>query len=122
MEKDMKQAAYAEMDRIGSHETPYRGTVDELEVYEPDDMVRMFQKGVEWALAMLWHDPSELPKNCKELLIDDGLGNLHRCEKRGDYVEDLDDGIPLINDEISQFISAETLKKTLDEGFSDKAR
>ena len=126
MEKDMKMAAQMAIDEIEQllppmdyeEQTENAGRHHALNEYG----LELFKAGVDWALAMLWRDPSELPQDCKELLIDDGFGNIHRCEKRGDYVEDLDDGLPLTNDEISQFISAETLKKTLDEGFSDKAR
>ena len=126
MEKDMKMAAQMAIDEIEQflppmdyeEQTENAGRHHALNEYG----MELFKAGVDWALAMLWRDPSELPQDCKELLIDDGCGTYHHCEKRGDYVEDLDDGLPLVNDEICQFISVETLKKTLKDGFCDKAR
>ena len=122
MEKDMKQAAYSELAKIESHTTLNKGTSDEIEVFEPDDMVKMFRKGVDWVLEMLWQDASEIPDNCSCILIRDFLGKIRRCEKRGDYVEDLDDHLPLVNDEICEFISIESLGKTLADGLYDKAK
>lgn len=122
MEKDMKQAAYSELAKIESHTTLNKGTSDEIEVFEPDDMLKMFRKGVDWVLEMLWQDASEIPDTCEELLIRDDHGKIRRCKKHSDYVEDLDDGLPLLNDEICEFISIETLGKTLAEGLYDKAK
>ena len=42
-----EQAAKKEMARIASHATLYKGTIDEIEVYEPDDMIEMFKLGAE---------------------------------------------------------------------------
>lgn len=122
MEKDMKQAAYSELAKIESHTTLNKGTSDEIEVFEPDDMLKMFRKGVDWVLEMLWQDASEIPDTCEELLIRDDHGKIRRCKKHCDYVEDLDDGLPLLNDEICEFISIETLGKTLAEGLYDKVK
>ena len=118
MEKDMKQAAYSELVKIDMN----KGTSDKVGVYKPDDMVKMFRKGVDWVLEMLWYDASEIPDNCSCILIRDFLGKIRRCEKRGDYVEDLDDHLPLVKDEICEFISIESLGKTLAEGLYDKAK
>lgn len=122
METDMKQAAYSELAKIESHTTLNKGTSDEIEVYEPDDMVRMFRNGVNWVLEMLWQDASEIPDVCNNILIRDFLGKIRRCRKNGDYVEDLDDGLPLLHDDVCEFISIDSLKKKLENGFYDKAR
>lgn len=122
METDMKQAAYSELAKIESHTTLNKGTSDEIEVYEPDDMVMMFRNGVNWVLEMLWQDASEIPDACNNILIRDFLGKIRRCRKNGDYAEDLDDGLPLLHDDVCEFISIESLKKKLENGFYDKAR
>lgn len=118
MEKDMKQAAYSELAKIDMN----KGTSDKVGVYKSDDMVKMFRKGVDWVLEMLWHDAREIPDTCEELLIRDDHGKIRRCKKHGDYVEDLDDGLPLFNDEICEFVSIESLGKTLAEGLYDKVK
>ena len=48
-EDQIEQAAKKEMARIASHATLYKGTIDEIEVYEPDDMIDMFKLGAEYA-------------------------------------------------------------------------
>lgn len=73
-------------------------------------------------LEMLWQDASEIPDVCNNILIRDFLGKIRRCRKNGDYVEDLDDGLPLLHDDVCEFISIDSLKKKLENGFYDKAR
>ena len=46
-EELMVQAAKKGIERIASHTTLYKGTIDEIEVYEPDDMIDMFKLGAE---------------------------------------------------------------------------
>lgn len=126
MEKDMKMAAQAAIDLIEQTLPPMdyeevtenAGRIHALNEYGHE----IFQKGVDWVLEMLWQDASEIPDTCEELLIRDDHGKIRRCKKHSDYVEDLDDGLPLLNDEICEFISIETLGKTLAEGLYDKAK
>ena len=126
MEKDMKMAAQAAIDLIEQTLPPMdyeevtenAGRIHALNEYGHE----IFQKGVDWVLEMLWQDASEIPDNCNCILIRDFLGKIRRCEKRGDYVEDLDDHLPLVKDEICEFISIESLGKTLAEGLYDKVK
>ncbi len=126
METDMKMAAQGAIDLIEQTLPPMdyeevtenAGRIHALNEYG----LELFRSGVDWVLEMLWRDPSEAPDVCDEILIRDDHGRIHRCEKRGGYVEDKDDHLPLINDEIGEIISMESLKKTLDEGFYDKAK
>lgn len=48
-EEQIVKAAKKEIERIASHATLYKGTIDEIEVYEPDDMIDMFKLGAEWS-------------------------------------------------------------------------
>lgn len=116
MEKDIKQAAFAEIDKICSHTTLYKGTSDELEVYEPDDMMRMFKAGAKWALEMLWSDLTEAPEKSDGIIILDDRDEIRQCKKDGSYYEDKKDGLPMLNDEVCSFISIESLHKKLTEG------
>lgn len=45
----MVQAAKTKIARIASHATLYAGSIDEIEVYEPDDMIDMFKLGAIYA-------------------------------------------------------------------------
>ena len=45
--------------KLVSHTTLYKGTIDELEVYEPDDVIRAYKEGYHQAekdLELTWED------------------------------------------------------------------
>jgi hypothetical protein len=66
-EELMVQAAKKGIERISSHTTLYKGTIDEIEVYEPDDMIDMFKLGAEWSDENPKEDIAELKKTIKAL-------------------------------------------------------
>lgn len=66
-EELMVHAAKKGIAQIASHATLYKGTIDEIEVYEPDDMIDMFKLGAKWSDENPKEDIAELKKTIKVL-------------------------------------------------------
>ena len=57
--------------KLVSHTTLYKGTIDELEVYEPDDVIRAYKEGYHQAekdLELTWEDMMIIHKCCKDAM------------------------------------------------------
>ena len=72
-EELMVQAAKKGIERISSHTTLYKGTIDEIEVYEPDDMIDMFKLGAEWSDENPKEDIAEEISETVEVTLPDTL-------------------------------------------------
>lgn len=61
--------------KVVSHTTLYKGTIDELEVYEPDDVIGAYQEGYQQAekdIELTWKDMSFI-----RLAFDATEANIH---------------------------------------------
>lgn len=61
------------LNKLASHTTLYNGTIDELEVYEPDDVICAYKEGYQQAekhLALTWEDINRIEIIIKDVYRD----------------------------------------------------